>query len=85
MKATEMLRNFGQSLWLHNATRDLLKSGVLKSYIDELSLTGPHFRPNELHSSIRNDGTYDEAIVKKLKEEDWERNCSSSWPWKTSP
>ena len=40
MKATEMLHNLGQSLWLHNTTRDLLKSGVLKSYIDELSVTG---------------------------------------------
>ena len=33
MKATEMLRNLGQSLWLANVTRDHLKSGVLKSYI----------------------------------------------------
>ncbi len=40
MKATEMLRNLGQSLWLDNITRDLLKSGALKSYIDELSITG---------------------------------------------
>jgi hypothetical protein len=30
MKATEMLRNLGQSLWLDNITRDLLKSGALK-------------------------------------------------------
>jgi len=30
----------GQSLWLDNITRDLLDSGTLQHYIDELSVTG---------------------------------------------
>ena len=34
------LREAGQSLWLDNITRDLLTSGTLKRYIDELSITG---------------------------------------------
>jgi transaldolase len=38
MKATELLHNLGQSLWLDNITRDLLNSGTLKRYIDELSV-----------------------------------------------
>jgi len=67
MKATEMLRDLGQSLWLHNATRDLLKSGLLKSYIDELYLTGLTSDPTNFIPAIRNNDTYDEAIVKKLK------------------
>jgi transaldolase len=67
MKATEMLQNMGQSLWLHNATRDLLKSGLLKRYIDELSLTGLTSDPTNFIHAIRNQATYDEAIVKKLK------------------
>ena len=67
MKMTEMLQNMGQSLWLHNATRDLLKSGALKSYIDELSLTGLTSDPTNFIHAIRNRATYDEAIVKKLK------------------
>ena len=33
MKATQLLHNLGQSLWLDNITRDLLQSGTLKQYI----------------------------------------------------
>jgi hypothetical protein len=40
MKATQLLYRVGQSLWLDNITRDLLTSGTLKRYIDELSITG---------------------------------------------
>ena len=40
MKATQLLHNLGQSLWLDNITRDLLNSGTLKRYVDELSVTG---------------------------------------------
>jgi hypothetical protein len=38
MKATQMLHDLGQSLWLDNITRDLLDSGTLKRYIEELSV-----------------------------------------------
>ena len=40
MTATERLHDLGQSLWLDNITRDLLDSGTLHRYIDELSVTG---------------------------------------------
>jgi transaldolase len=40
MKATQLLHNLGQSIWLDNITRDLLDSGTLQSYIDKLSVTG---------------------------------------------
>jgi len=36
MKSTQTLHDLGQSLWLDNITRDLLNSGTLKRYIDEL-------------------------------------------------
>ena len=36
MKATQLLHNLGQSLWLDNITRDMLNSGTLKGYIDGL-------------------------------------------------
>ncbi len=36
MQATQRLHDLGQSLWLDNITRDLLNSGTLKRYIDEL-------------------------------------------------
>ena len=34
MKATQLLHDLGQSLWLDNITRDLLNSGALERYID---------------------------------------------------
>ena len=40
MKPTQRLHDAGQSLWLDNITRDLLTSGTLKRYIDDLSVTG---------------------------------------------
>ena len=40
MKPTGKLHDIGQSLWLDNITRELLNSGTLKRYIDELSVTG---------------------------------------------
>lgn len=40
MKTTQKLHDLGQSLWLDNITRDLLNSGTLQHYIDELSVTG---------------------------------------------
>jgi transaldolase len=33
MKATQLLHDLGQSLWLDNITRDLLNSGTLERYI----------------------------------------------------
>ena len=40
MKPTQKLHHDGQSLWLDNITRDLLTSGTLQSYIDDLGITG---------------------------------------------
>jgi transaldolase len=34
VKATELLRNLGQSIWLDNITRDLLDKGTLQQYIN---------------------------------------------------
>src|SRR2546426_7931510 len=41
MKATQMLHELGQSLWLDNITRDLLDSGTLKRYIYVKALAAP--------------------------------------------
>ena len=68
MKATQLLHNLGQSLWLDNITRDLLTSGTLKRYIDELSVTGLTSNPTIFDHAIKNSSAYDAAIRKKLKE-----------------
>jgi transaldolase len=68
MKATQLLHNLGQSLWLDNITRDLLSSGTLKRYIDELSVTGLTSNPTIFDHAIKNSSAYDAAIRKKLDE-----------------
>jgi transaldolase len=62
MKATQQLHNLGQSLWLDNITRDLLSSGTLKRYIDELSVTGLTSNPTISDHALKNSTAYDEAI-----------------------
>jgi transaldolase len=66
MKATEALHNLGQSIWLDNITRDLLSSGTLKRYIDELSVTGLTSNPTIFDHAIKNSSAYDSAIREKL-------------------
>jgi transaldolase len=68
MKATEKLHDLGQSLWLDNITRDLLTTGTLQRYIDELSLTGLTSNPTIFDHAIKNSTAYDDAIRKKLQE-----------------
>jgi transaldolase len=68
MKATQLLHNLGQSLWLDNITRDLLNTGTLKRYIDELSVTGLTSNPTIFDHAIKNSTAYDAAIRNKLGE-----------------
>jgi transaldolase len=65
MKATEKLHGLGQSLWLDNITRDLLDSGTLKRYIDELSVTGLTSNPSIFDHAIARSAWYD-AEIKQL-------------------
>jgi transaldolase len=68
MKATQILHDLGQSLWLDNITRDLLESGTLKRYIDELSVTGLTSNPTIFDHAIKNSSAYDAAIRAKVKQ-----------------
>ena len=62
MKASQLLHNLGQSIWLDNITRDLLDSGTLKRYIDQLSVTGLTSNPTIFDHAIKNSAAYDTAI-----------------------
>jgi transaldolase len=62
MKATQLLQNLGQSIWLDNITRDLLDTGTLKQYIDELSVTGLTSNPTIFENAIKNSRSYDVPI-----------------------
>jgi transaldolase len=68
MKATRLLHHEGQSLWLDNITRDLLDSGTLQHYIDDLSITGLTSNPTIFDQAIKNSATYDPAITQKMKQ-----------------
>ncbi|MFZ0933288.1 MAG: transaldolase [Bryobacteraceae bacterium] len=66
MTATQALHNLGQSIWLDNITRDLLDSGTLKRYIDELSVTGLTSNPTIFDHAVKNSTAYDAAIREKV-------------------
>src|SRR5262245_11282901 len=66
MNATRTLHDLGQSLWLDNITRNLLKTGTLRRYIDELSVTGLTSNPTIFDHAIKNSRDYDDAIRDKL-------------------
>src|SRR5271157_4157473 len=68
MKATQKLYDLGQSLWLDNITRNLLNSGLLRGYINEVSVTGLTSNPTIFDHAIKNSTDYDAAIRNKLKE-----------------
>ena len=66
MKATQALHDLGQSLWLDNITRSLLRTGVLRRYIDEWSITGLTSNPTIFDHAIKNSKDYDDATKSKL-------------------
>jgi len=68
MKATQILHDQGQSIWLDNITRNLLESGALQRYIDELSVTGLTSNPTIFDHAIKNSSAYDASIRQALSE-----------------
>ncbi|MGO8969406.1 MAG: transaldolase [Myxococcaceae bacterium] len=68
MRATKILHDLGQSIWLDNITRSLLTSGTLRRYIDELSVTGLTSNPTIFDHAISKSADYDSAIAKKIGE-----------------
>ena len=64
MKATEILHERGQSLWLDNITRSLLDDGTVQRYIDAYSVTGLTSNPSIFDKAVGS-GYYDDAIREK--------------------
>jgi transaldolase len=65
MKATRRLFEAGQSLWLDNITRGLIRDGRLQRYIAELSVSGLTSNPTIFDHAIRKSSDYDAAIRAK--------------------
>jgi transaldolase len=67
MNPIPRLRTLGQSLWLDNITRDLLNSGTLARYIQDLGVTGLTSNPTIFDNAISRTAFYDEAIAHKAQ------------------
>lgn len=61
-KPTETLHEKGQSIWLDYITRELMASGTLARYIDELSVTGLTSNPSIFDKAIEASPDYDDDI-----------------------
>src|SRR5579884_1783760 len=68
MKPTQALHDLGQSIWLDTITRDLLTSGTLARYIQELSVTGLTSNPTIFDHAIKNSTSYDASIQERMKQ-----------------
>ncbi|HEY7888375.1 MAG TPA: transaldolase [Steroidobacteraceae bacterium] len=64
MHSTLELNRAGQSIWLDNITRELLTSGTLKRYIEELTVTGLTSNPTIFDHAMKHGSAYDEDIRK---------------------
>ena len=63
MNATRSLAEAGQSIWLDNITRALLRSGTLARYTEELSVTGLTSNPTIFERAITRTSDYDAEIA----------------------
>jgi hypothetical protein len=61
VKATEILHDRGQSLWLDDITRSMLEDRVIQRYIDSYSVNGLTPNPSIFGKAIGS-GDYDDAI-----------------------
>jgi len=68
VNATQKLHDLGQSLWLDNITRGILRDGTLRRYIDELSVTGLTSNPTIILHALEKGDFYDDAIRRKTSD-----------------
>jgi transaldolase len=66
MNPTRAIHQAGQSLWLDNITRDLVTSGTLQRYRDELSVTGLKSNSTIFAKAIKDTAADDETVRAKL-------------------
>jgi len=64
--ATRELHDLGQSLWLDNLTRDLLREGTLERYIEDCSVTGLTSNPTIFAHAVKGSDAYD-AVVRRRR------------------
>jgi transaldolase/glucose-6-phosphate isomerase len=60
------LEKYGQSVWLDNINRNLIKSGELKNLIKEIGLKGVTSNPSIFQKAVSSGKDYDEQLKKLL-------------------
>ena len=83
MKATQLLHNLGQSIWLDNITRDMLNTGALKRYIDEFCVTGLTSNPTIFEHAIEKSSAYDSQLNSSRPVVNRGKSCFSKLRCKT--
>jgi transaldolase len=68
VNSTRRLHDLGQSLWLDNITRGMLRDGTLQRYIDELSVTGLTSNPTIFLHAMEKGDLYDDDIRRMTDE-----------------
>jgi transaldolase len=66
--ATRTLTEAGQSIWLDNITRDLLTTGALSRYVEDLSVRGITSNPTIFEKAITKGEAYDAEIRSLMAE-----------------
>lgn len=61
------IKQYGQSIWMDNLTRDLIKSGELKRLIDERGIVGITSNPAIFEKAIVGNATYDADIEAAIR------------------
>ncbi len=67
VKPTAWLQRLGQSVWLDNITRDLLRTGTLERAIRDLCLTGLTSNPTIFEQAIKKGEAYAAAIAERAR------------------
>ena len=85
MKATQLLHNLGQSLWLDNITRDLLEQRHAQALHRRAVGDGADFESDDLRSRHQKQQRLRRCDPRKARRrESRARRCSSSWRWRIS-
>jgi transaldolase len=68
MNATQQLHDLGQSLWIDNISREMLRDGTLARLIADDAVTGLTSNPTIFQKAMSEGDAYDDAIARMARE-----------------
>ncbi|MGA8264464.1 MAG: transaldolase family protein, partial [Ignavibacteriaceae bacterium] len=63
MNPLKELEKFGQSVWIDNISRGMLKKGELKRLVEEDGITGVTSNPSIFQKAVGKSSDYDEQLT----------------------